>query len=232
MRPSLLLKIASGGFRLVGLIGIVMWLPVPVWAAAGDTKAGDPVGYLQKSYEKIADLQADFVQTLRFADFETPSVWTGKVALQRERGKGKMRWDFKAPEVFQVFVDGETVLHYTPEHRQALRSKMSGNPAGAMAFRLLAGVSDLTRDFDAYSTGNAHQIKFVPKDKTTGFLWIEATVAPHAALSGVVIERVVLQEESGNLTTFVFNNLKINTGIEPASFTFTPPKGVEIIPAP
>ena len=188
--------------------------------------------HLQRTYEKIADLQADFVQTLRFADFETPSVWTGKVALRRERGRGKMRWDFQSPEVFQVFVDGETVLHYTPEHRQAVRSKMNGNPAGAMAFRLLAGASDITRDFDIYSTGEVNHLRFVPKDKTTGFLSIEATVAPHAGLSGVVIQRVVLQEESGNLTTFVFDHLKINAGIDAAFFTFIPPKGVEITPAP
>ena len=228
MRPSLLYKLVRSGFRFALQIGLALCLSTPVWAAAAD----DPVQQIQKTYEKIADLQADFVQTLRFADFETPSVWTGKVALRRERGREKMRWDFQSPEVFQVFVDGETVLHYTPEHRQAVRSSMTGNPAGAMAFRLLAGAADITRDFDAYGTPEIGKLKFVPKDKKTGFLWIEATVAPHAALAGAVIERVVLQEESGNLTTFVFNNLKINRGIDAAFFTFTPPKGVEITPAP
>jgi len=227
MPPSLFYKIARGGLRLVWQAGIAVWLSVPVSAAADD-----PVRQIQKTYEKLADFQADFVQTLRFADFETPSVWTGKVAFQRERGRGKMRWDFQSPEVFQVFVDGETALHYTPEHRQAVRSKMSGNPAGAMAFRLLSGAGDILDNFDVYATAEVNRLQFVPKDKTIGFLWIEATVAPLASLSGRVIQRMVLQEESGNLTTFVFDRIKINTGIDAAFFTFTPPKGVEITIAP
>jgi len=226
-RDDALQKIARGGLYLAWQIGLAAWLSISALAVADN-----PAQHLQKTYEKIDDLQADFVQTLRFADFETPSVWTGKIALQRERGKGKMRWDFQSPEVFQVFVDGEMALHYTPEHRQAVRSNMTSNPAGAMAFRLLAGAGDIARDFDVYATAEIGKLKFVPKDKTTGFRWIEVTVAPHAGLSGRVIQRVVLQEESGNLTTFVFDHLKINAGIDASFFTFVPPKGVEVFSAP
>jgi len=224
---NVLHKIENSALRLLCQIGLVVWLSDSASAAAGDAAR-----HLQKTYENIADLQADFVQTLRFADFETPSVWMGKVALRRERGKGKMRWDFQTPEVFQVFVDGETVLHYTPEHRQAVRSNLNANPAGAMAFRLLSGTGDITRDFDARATKEAHQVRFVPKDKTTGFLWIDVKVVPYPGISGVVIQRVILQEESGNLTTFVFNNLKVNKSIDTVFLTFVPPPGVEITPSP
>jgi chaperone LolA len=201
-----------------------------LFCSSPEVSAADPALLLKKSYEKIDDLQADFVQTLRFADFETPSVSQGQLFLKRDKGQGKMRWDYLKPEKFQIFTDGETIQQYIPEHRQVLQSRI-GSDAGAIAFRLLSGMKNLERDFLVTAAGG-QSLQLTPKMKTTGFRQIDVTTTPFPWVDGVVIQSVTLHEENGNVTTFAFDRTRINSGIKEAAVRFTPPKDVEIITAP
>jgi outer membrane lipoprotein carrier protein len=197
---------------------------------SAEAGAADPALLLKKSYKKIDDLQADFVQTLRFADFETPSVSQGQLFLKREKGKGRMRWDYRQPERFQIFIDGETIQQYIPDHQQVIESRI-GSDAAAIAFRLLSGMKNLESDFHLLAAED-QTFQLAPKIKTTGFKQIDVTVIPFPALDGVVIQSVTLHEENGNVTTFVFDRIQVNAGLKESVVRFTPPKDIEIITAP
>jgi outer membrane lipoprotein carrier protein len=192
--------------------------------------AANPSASLRKSYEKISDLQADFVQTLYFADFDTPSISRGQLFLKRGKVDGKIRWDYQKPERFQIFTDGETVQQYIPEHQQVLQSQI-GSDAGAVAFRLLAGMKGLENDFQVTAVDD-RTLQLIPKAKTTGFRQIDVIVAPFPAVDGEIIQSVTLHEENGNVTTFVFDQIRVNSGLKESIFKFSPPKGTEIITLP
>ena len=74
----------------------------------------DLVSKVDSRYEQTTDLQADFSQETKIEGFETQLSSTGRVLLKKP---GMLRWDYVEPSVEQIFVDGDDVLVYTPEHK-------------------------------------------------------------------------------------------------------------------
>ncbi len=217
-----------GRARVLAAAVLLLLVHSQAWAASADLAA-----QLQKTYRRIVDLQADFVRTLRFADFETPSVSSGQLFLRRTSDRGTMRWDEQSPVVSQMFIDGETLLHYTPEHKQVLKGKMGSDAASAVAFRLLSGMGDLKRDFTLSTPDKTPGVlRLIPKANLETFLKIDVTTTPFPEGDGVMIQGVALHDANGNLTTFSFQNIRTNTGLKADLFHFVPPKGVEVIEQP
>ena len=192
------------------------------------------VAKIQTAYEKIGDLRSDFTQTVRFKDFETPYLSKGRLFLK----KGKMRWDYQEPSRQQIFVDGERVLYYIPEHKQIIKSRLGGESDSHLPLRLLAGTGRLDQSFQISFEGEASpsqksiSLRLIPKNGGTQLTHIIATVAPSPSVEGLIIQKVVLYEENGNVSLFSFEGIEINKGLSEDIFNFKIPKGIEIIESP
>lgn len=185
---------------------------------------------LQEAYQGINDFQADFTQTVQYKEFETLGVSSGKMFFS----KGKMRWDYKEPTQRQIFVNGEEAIYFTPEHQQAIRKNLGGKAGGPL--QLLFDTDRLDRNFhialEKELPKNAFLLQITPKEKGVPAPKILATVAPFQRVKGFMIQEVVLYEENGNISSFLFNKIKVNKGFDPDFFVFHRPEGIELIEAP
>src|SRR2546422_5694955 len=116
----------AGSVALAALALGTAWLAAPA-------RAGDPVKDLVKKvearYQKTTDLTAEFSQTTDIKGFAKPLQSSGRVYIKRP---GKLRWDYLAPTLEQIFVDNDKVQFYkdllergrSEEHTSELQSRL------------------------------------------------------------------------------------------------------------
>ena len=191
------------------------------------------VAQIHATYEKIDDLEADFVQRVDILDFNIPYVSKGTLFIK----KGKMFWDYREPSKQQIFVDGGGFLYYVPDHKQVIRSRVGGRSDSHLPLKLLSGRSHLDQDFDISfdieppQVGESPRLRLVPK-QPMGLIKIVVTLAPSPEIGGWIIKEVVLHEKNGNVSTSTFSGIKINQGLKDALFAFEVPEGIEVLDAP
>ncbi|WP_447977916.1 LolA family protein [Candidatus Nitrospira bockiana] len=218
------------------------WMaPVGLAAEEGkEEKAGrevrDVIKKLQARYEQTKDLQADFEQTTRIEGFATPLKSSGRMFIKKP---GLLRWDYRDPNVEEIYVNRNDVMMYVPEHKQVLVGKLTQMAASQAPLQLLQGVAKIDEEFEIETPrsgergeGGLPLVVLAPKahdaDATRTVMRIVLEVQPKTYF----IKSVTIHEVSGNISTFRFSNLKPNTGLKTALFEFTPPPGVEVVKAP
>ncbi len=202
------------------------------WAFGKDQapELAEVMAGLSRTYSSLADLSADFTQTVRFKDFDMPFTSKGKLYLKKS---GKMRWDYREPSTQQIYVNENRVIYYVPEHRQAIRSLLSTEGDAHLPLHLLVGAAALEKEFEirfetAPKEGAPVRLHLVPHDPHFKDLGIVVTVQP----SAYTIREVQISEPNGNVSTFRFDNLRLNAGLPDDLFSFSPPKGIDLLDAP
>jgi outer membrane lipoprotein-sorting protein len=193
---------------------------------------------LRETYEKMSDLEADFSQSVIFEGFDAASNSKGKVyfkrgdrrlrghrALQGEQPlQGKMRWDYASPTRQQIFVNGETVLHYMPENKQVLLSVLAKETG--LPIDLFFSIEKIEALFHI-SQIKENTLLLKPKENGSHITQMMLTLAPLP--NGPFITEIRLFEENGNQSVFQFSNFRINTALSEQFFSFKIPEGVEVI---
>ena len=191
---------------------------------------------LQARYEQTKDLQADFQQTTRIEGFATPLTSSGRMYIKKP---GLLRWDYREPDVEEIYVNRNDVMMYVPEHKQVLVGKLTQMAASQAPLQLLQGVAKLDEEFDIEpgkagerGEGGLPLVTLTPKaadaDPTRTLTKIVVEVQPKTHY----IKSVSIHEVSGNISTFRFSNLKPNSGVTTSVFEFKVPPGVEVVKAP
>lgn len=191
---------------------------------------------LQARYEKTKDLQAEFTQQTLIEGFERPIASTGKVYIKKP---GRLRWNYLDPSTEDIYVTGDDVKVYVPEHNQVLVGKLTQMAASKAPLELLQGAAKLDESFDVEPTpgkgrgvGGIRLLTLLPKARG-----IEA----NRTLQKIVIEvfpktyfirTVRLYEISGNVSTFEFSSLQSNVGLGDELFDPKFPADVEMVRAP
>jgi len=211
-----------------------------VWAAEEGGKSGgnvrEVVGKLQARYEQTKDLQADFKQTTKIEGFETPITSSGKVYIKKP---GRLRWDYLDPNPEEIYVNGNEVKMYVPEHKQVLVGKLTQMAASQAPLELLQGVGRLEEQFDIDPAasgervdGGAPRLTLLPKTTGVESVRTVAKIVLDLNPKTYYIQKVAIHEIGGNVATFQFNNLKPNSGLKNGLFDFTVPADVEVVKAP
>ena len=76
----------------------------------------------------------------------------------------------------------------------------------------------------AYPQG-ARALKLVPKTPQADYDWLILVVDP----ATLALRGLVTGDAQGGTSSFSFTNLKENVGLADKLFTFTPPRGVEVV---
>jgi outer membrane lipoprotein carrier protein len=191
---------------------------------------------LQARYEKTKDLQADFTQKTTIEGFERPMTSSGKVYIKKP---GRLRWNYLDPSTEDIYVSGDDVKVYVPEHKQVLIGKLTQMAASKAPLELLQGAAKLDASFDVEPTpgkergvGGIRLLTLLPKSHEG-----EA----HRTLQKIVVEvfpktyyikTVSLYEISGNVSHFEFSSLQSNIGLGDEVFNPKLPADVEVVKAP
>jgi outer membrane lipoprotein carrier protein len=203
----------------------------PVEAAGGDP-VKDLVNKIEARYRKTTDLTADFNQATTVKGFAMPLKSAGRVYIKRP---GKLRWDYLEPNLEQIFVDGEQVQFYVPEHKQVLIGQLSKMTASHAPLQLLQGVGRLDKNYavaaapnGAKGAGGLPLLALTPLEGGPDQPKILIEVDPDSFF----LRRVELQDMNGSVSNFMFGKIMANTGLKDDVFVFLVPKDVEVITAP
>ena len=147
---------------------------------------------------------------------------SGSLAFARP---GKFRWVYDKPHKQVLVADGRKLWIYDPDLAQVtvkrIDQAISSTPAA-----LLAGKDDITQLFtlrDAGSKDGLEWVEAAPKAKDTGFDRVRL------GLKGKMLAAMELYDQLGGHTVLRFPDLRANPPLLPDNFTFTPPKGADVI---
>jgi outer membrane lipoprotein carrier protein len=182
---------------------------------------------LQRRYETVRDLEADFEQTTR-------SVALGRSgAVAKSRGSvvfakpGRMRWTYVEPEPSLVVSDGKELWIYDPASREAQRLVVTEAYLSGAALSFLLGEGEILRDFVVEAREceeTAALLDLVPREPAT-YERLEARIDLR---SGELLETTVI-DLLGNATTVALRDLRVNRDPDASLFHFEPPPGVRVL---
>jgi outer membrane lipoprotein carrier protein len=192
------------------------------WVSQARADVGAVVDAVEKKYEGVSGLQADFTQTVKSAIYGDDTQ-SGKVTLKRP---GKMRWDF-AGDGKQFVTDGRFMWIYNAADKQVIRYPNAGEQAGSAQSLLtsLDRIGDLFAISELPDTAG-HTLLLAPKTADAQFQDVQLHLD-----SSLVLEKVVITDTFGTITEIAFHQVTLDRPAPDDLFVFQVPPGVELIDA-
>lgn len=188
---------------------------------AGASHAGG-VDRLKAFIAGAKTAEADFTQTVTDKSGRVTQEASGTMAFARP---GRFRWDYRVPYEQVIVGDGTKLWLYDADLEQVtvkpLGEVIAGTPAA-----LLAGDDAIEKYFDLRNAGARDGLEWLeatPKSRDTTFERIRM------GFRGDVLVEMELLDFFGQRTTLKLARFVRNPAIPPARFTFTPPKGADVI---
>lgn len=166
--------------------------------------------------------EADFSQTVTDKNGRVTQQASGRMAFARP---GKFRWDYAKPYEQVIVGDGAKLWLYDADLDQVtvrtLGDVIAGTPAA-----LLAGDNAIEKYFALKNAGEADGLEWLeatPKARDTSFERIRM------GFKGDLLMQMELFDTFGQRTLLKFGRMVRNPSIPASRFSFTPPKGADII---
>jgi outer membrane lipoprotein carrier protein len=198
----------------------------PSTQALAQSELDQLINALQRKYNKLSSLAADFTQ-IYTAPGERTRRESGRVLLKKP---GRMRWDYTSPETKLFVSDGKWVYEYVPAEGYATRSSVKESDDLRAPFAFLLGRGNLRRDFRRIEFANESPAKagnkvlrMIPK-RAQDFKELLIEVEP----AGLQLSRLSLIESGGARSDFLFSNVRENAPAGAEQFIFKAPAGVEV----
>lgn len=205
-------------------LSLLIAAPLPQAPAS----AADVARSLQKKYEQVRDFSADFEHVYEGGVLRKKLTERGTVLVRKP---GMMRWTYTSPEKKEFVSDGRKLYSYVPEDKQVVVSAVPPADEASSPALFLAGKGNLLRDFTpsfASLPGVAASdvaLKLVPKTPQREYDWMILVLDR----TSFQLRRLVTTDAQGGTSTFVFTRLRENVGLLDKAFSFTIPRGVDVI---
>ncbi|MBV2210070.1 MAG: outer membrane lipoprotein chaperone LolA [Thermomonas sp.] len=170
----------------------------------------------------LKGLDGQFSQQVFSAQGKPKENTSGRVAVSAPR---LFRWEYVTPYEQLIVADGKTVWVYDPDLSQVSKRPQGAEEANS-PLAILLEPARLDRDFNVKEAGT-----------NAGMEWLD--IAPRAAeaafkrarlgFSNNQLAQLDYTDALGQRTVIVFSHLQRNPAFNKAVFTFTPPKGVDVI---
>jgi len=144
---------------------------------------------------------------------------------------GKFRWTYEKPNKQLLVGDGQKLWIYDRDLSQVTVKRIDQAISSTQA-ALLAGKDDITKLFtlrDGGASDGLNWVEAAPKAQDTGFERVRL------GLQGQVLAAMELYDQLGGRTMLRFSDLTANVDVAADPFTFTAPKGADVLedsPAP
>ncbi len=216
---------------MLGSAAVTAWILaiIAISAPAFALDAADLVNRLQKSYESVRTVGADFTQEYRSRRFD-PRGATGRVVIQKP---GRMRWDYAEPKGKVLVMDGEKITLYDPSDRQALVGAQPKDENLPVALAFLWGHGRLKEEFNITLesekvTGKetTATLKCVPKKPMPNVSEVMLTVR---LAEPMVVTATRVRDGFGGENEITFSKIKVNEKTADRFTTYKPPSGVPVV---
>lgn len=168
---------------------------------------------------KTKSITANFSQTTKGSS--AGGTYSGTMAVQRP---SKFRWETTSPADQLVVASGSKLWVYDKDLEQATVQSVNNQVGNTPALLLSGDPSKISSNFKVtqpYSNKNYYVL--YPKSSSANFRNMSI------AFSGGKPVMMVLNDNLGQTTSIKFSNITLNPSISSSKFTFTPPKGVDVI---
>ena len=166
--------------------------------------------------------KANFVQVVVGKSGRKPQESAGIMAFSRP---GKFRWSYEKPYAQLLVSDGVRLWTYDKDLEQVTIKKL-GDALGSSPVAILAGNGEVEKNFTLSEPGKVDGLEIVdavPKDKDSTFARVRIGFADK------VPRLMELRDNFGQVTTLMFSSFERNPALPAAMFSFTPPKGVDVV---
>lgn len=147
---------------------------------------------------------------------------SGSMAFSRP---GKFRWSYEKPYQQLLVSDGVKLWSYDKDLEQVTIKKL-GDALGNTPAAFLAGSGDLEKNFTLSEPGKVEGVEVVdavPKDKDSTFQRVRIGFVDKLP------KMMEVRDNFGQVTTLLFTGFERNPSLPAGTFTFVPPKGVDIV---
>ncbi|MFW2177207.1 MULTISPECIES: outer membrane lipoprotein chaperone LolA [unclassified Moraxella] len=147
--------------------------------------------------------------------------FSGTMAVQRPNN---FRWQIDGSASQLVVANGSRLWIYDKDLNQATRQSVNSQVGDTPALLLSGNPSTISANFNVTQpTAGKNYYVLYPKNNNGSFKSLGI-----AFNSGNPV-MMVLNDNLGQVTTIKYSNIKRNTSIPSSQFSFTPPKGVDVI---
>jgi outer membrane lipoprotein carrier protein len=183
---------------------------------------------VQGFYNRTTTFSADFTQQYLAKAYNTTKTSSGHVIFSKP---GKMDWEYSDPTGNRIVSDGTTLRVYEAAQKQMYEQTVNQSQYPA-ALSFLTGQGSLDQNF-TFQIFPGAQFQF-----TNGYVLVGTPKQPTPAYTKVLfyvdqgtsqVLRVLILDGQSNRNRFDFTNAQVNTNIDAAKFTFTPPAGTSIV---
>lgn len=215
------------------MLGAVMSLFQGLDVLAADVQ--DIVNHVDDRYAKTQDLQGEFTQETIIEGFESGFTSTGKFYLKKP---GLLRWDYLEPSKEHIYVDGDAVMMYVPEHQQVVKGTLTQMAASKGPLALLLGVGKLSQQFTILEISELPRgsqklpdLTLIPKPDGDTAPTIEK-IELQLFSDSYLIQTISIFEASGNISRVRFDHIQVNQGLAADLLQFTLPADVVVVEFP
>jgi chaperone LolA len=186
---------------------------------------------VQRHYDSVRDLSADFVQSSRvvsLAGSEGESLQaSGQVLFAKP---GRMRWSYEKPEASLVVTDGKNLWTFEPGRGEAQHVTAAEGFLSGAAIQFLLGEGEILDAFrvSAESCDGERVVLHLEPREPTSYERLALEVDREQGL----VHATEVVDLFGNATRVALSNVRINSNPKPALFDFKPPAGVRVIEVP
>ncbi|WP_227503479.1 outer membrane lipoprotein chaperone LolA [Moraxella bovoculi] len=194
-------------------------MTLPTIAQAAPASQQDAVKNLNRLLSNTQSMTANFSQTTKAG--KKTNKFSGTMAVQREN---QFRWETKSPAEQLIVANGSTMWVYDKDLSQAIKQSTSNQVGDTPALLLSGDPVKIANNFNVSQPNSAkNYFKLTPKGGNAGFNEL------YISFNGGKPVLMVLNDAMGQRTDIRFSNISLNKKINASQFSFTPPKGVEVI---
>jgi len=177
----------------------------------------------EKRWSETEDYAAGFRQTIEVPDVGTKVESAGRFYFAKP---GLVRWEYTEGPPQTVVGDGTWLWLYQPDLQQVYKIAYAKAFGRGGLVELLAGREGVSERYRAsLERPDATTVRILLKSLADGGGNLEVTLAADT----FDLRAVTVHDAAGSITRMTFAEPLRNRGIDKERFTFTPPKGVDII---
>ena len=208
-----------------------MFITLALGALAAAAHAG-AIDSLENFVRNAKTGHADFTQVITAPPRDGQPGKTrsssGSFDFQRPN---RFRFEYRKPFEQTIVADGQTVWLFDKDLNQVSQRKqvkvLANTPAAVIAAS--PDLESIKRDFELQ-----------PLPDQDGLQWVQATprqkegqlTSMKIGFRGEQLAALEIQDSFGQRSVLTFNNMQVNTSVNPQTFHFTPPKGADVLQAP
>lgn len=197
----------------------VSTMTLPTIAQAAPASQQDAVKNLNRLLSNTQSMTANFSQTTKAG--KKTNKFSGTMAVQRQN---QFRWETKSPAEQLIVANGSTMWVYDKDLSQAIKQSTSNQVGDTPALLLSGDPVKIANNFNVSQPNSTkNYFKLTPKGGNAGFNEL------YISFNGGKPVLMVLNDAMGQRTDIRFSNISLNKKINASQFSFTPPRGVEVI---